>query len=147
MGKRRRRALALWLAALVPSAAAASPKVVVLGFDGADARLVERWMDEGKLPNLSRLREQGSYAPLEPTNPPQTPVSWSSFATGVDPGRTEIFDWLKRDPDNYLPDFAMVSESKRRFLWGAANGWGLGLIAAALGALGGVALALPWRAR
>ena len=44
------------------------PKVVVIGFDGADARLVEQWMDQGELPNLARLRAEGSYAPLQPTN-------------------------------------------------------------------------------
>src|SRR5438477_11020653 len=69
-------------------AAGGGGRVVVLGFDGADARLVEKWMTEGKLPNLARLRSEGSYAPLLPTNPAQTPVSWSSFATGVNPGRT-----------------------------------------------------------
>ncbi len=109
------------------------PKVVILGFDGADARLVERWMGEGKLPNLAKLREEGAYAPLEPTNPPQTPVSWSSFATGTNPGKTEIFDFLKRDPKDYLPDFAMNSESRRTFLFGVRNGPVLGAIAGAMG--------------
>jgi predicted AlkP superfamily phosphohydrolase/phosphomutase len=106
------------------------PRVVVLGFDGADARLVERWMGEGKLPNLAKLKEEGSYAPLLPTNPPQTPVSWSSFATGTSPGKTEIFDWLRRNPADYLPDFAMISESKRTFLFGESNGLVVGAIAA-----------------
>ena len=40
-----------------------APKVVILGFDGADARLVERWMDQGDLPNLDRLRREGFFAP------------------------------------------------------------------------------------
>ena len=48
-------------------------KVVVLGFDGADAAMVRNWMDEGKLPNLDRLRKQGTFSDLIPTNPPQTP--------------------------------------------------------------------------
>ena len=107
------------------------PKVVIIGFDGADTGLVEQWMDEGLLPNLAALRDEGTYAPLQPTNPPQTPVSWSSFATGTDPGRTEIFDFLKRNPDDYLPDFAMVSESRRTFLFGERNPQFLG---AAVGA-------------
>ena len=74
--------------------AAEKPKVVIIGFDGADARLVERWMDEGQLPNLARLRDDGTYSPLQPPHPPHTPVSWSSLATGTDPGATEIFDFL-----------------------------------------------------
>ncbi|HJQ98707.1 MAG TPA: alkaline phosphatase family protein, partial [Candidatus Polarisedimenticolaceae bacterium] len=128
------RLAALTLCLLAAAAARADdpgkPRVVVLGFDGADARLVERWMGEGKLPNLAKLKEEGSYAPLLPTNPPQTPVSWSSFATGTSPGKTEIFDWLRRNPADYLPDFAMISESKRTFLFGEENGLVIGAIAA-----------------
>src|SRR5882724_11809350 len=69
------------------SGAPAAPRVVVIGFDGADSRLVERYMGEGKLPNLARLKEDGAYSPLTPTNPPQTCVSWSAFATGTNPGK------------------------------------------------------------
>ncbi len=105
---------------------AGRPKVVVLGFDGADARLVEKWMQEGQLPNLAKLRDDGSFAPLQPTNPPQTPVSWSTFATGLNPGKTRIFDFLKRDPKDYLPDFAMTKETRRVFLAGERNGIVLG---------------------
>src|SRR5262245_23932799 len=102
-------------------AADATGRVIVLGFDGADARLVEKWMDEGRLPNLDRLRKEGSYTPLLPTNPAQTPVSWSSFATGINPGRTQIFDFLKRIPNSYVPTFALNEEAKRPFLYGAKN--------------------------
>jgi len=120
-------------AALGASAVAAAdrPKVVILGFDGADAGLVSKWMDEGKLPNLAKLKAEGSFSPLQPTNPPQTPVSWSSFATGTNPGKTRIFDWLMRNPADYLPDFAMNSESRRTFMFGGKNGLVVGLIAGA----------------
>lgn len=110
-------------------------RVIVLGFDGADARLVSQYMDEGRLPNLSRLRDQGSYAPLRSTNPPQTPVSWATFATGLNPGRTEIFDFLRRTEGTYLPEFAMVREGKKTFLFGAKNSRVVGPIAGAVVAL------------
>ncbi|MBD3335700.1 MAG: hypothetical protein GF355_09305 [Candidatus Eisenbacteria bacterium] len=97
------------------------PRLVVLGFDGADAGLVEEYMLQGELPHLQALMEEGCYARLIPTNPPQTPVSWSSFATGLDPGSTEIFDFIKRDPVTYMPDFAMNSESRRVFGLGSRN--------------------------
>ncbi len=126
-------------------------KVVVIGFDGADARLVEKWMDEGHLPNLSKLKDEGTFAPLEPTNPPQTPVSWSTFATGTNPGKTEIFDFLKRDPNDYLPDFAMASETKRTFMFGENNGVSLGLMAAlaamVLAVLGLSLISPSWKVR
>jgi len=103
------------------SATAAQQKVIVLGFDGVDARYTEKWMNEGKLPNMARLRDAGTFRPLLPTTPAQTPVSWSTFSTGIDPGRTGIFDFLRRDPKTYLPVFAAFDETKEPFLLGEKN--------------------------
>ncbi|MHB0968701.1 MAG: alkaline phosphatase family protein [Thermoanaerobaculia bacterium] len=103
---------------------AAQPKrqrVIVLGFDGVDARYTEKWMNEGKLPNLARLRDQGTFRPLRATLPAQTPVSWSTFSTGIDPGRTGIFDFLRRDPKTYMPIFAAFEETSEPLLLGKAN--------------------------
>lgn len=140
------------VAFLVTGTVLAQPtKVVILGFDGADAGLVRKWIDQGELPHLAALAAEGTFAALEPTNPPQTPVSWSSFATGTHPGKTRIFDWLKRDPNGYLPDFAMTSESRRAFLFGERNGLVLGLGCGLLVALAILVLQLlvpwGWRAR
>src|SRR5438132_2923630 len=101
--------------------AGARQRVFVLGFDGVDAGYTERWMNEGKLPNLARLRQNGTFRPLRPTIPAQTPVSWSTFSTGIDPGRTGIFDFLRRDPKTYLPLFAAFDETKEQFLLGEKN--------------------------
>lgn len=106
--------------------------VIVLGFDGADATLTEQWMDEGKLPNLARLRQMGTYRPLLPTLPAQTPVSWSTFSTGIDPGRTGIFDFLRRDPKTYMPVFAAFEEITEPVLFGERNAILLALIAVAI---------------
>jgi predicted AlkP superfamily phosphohydrolase/phosphomutase len=105
----------------------AQQKVIVLGFDGVDARYTERWMDEGKLPNLAKLRATGTYRPLLPTTPAQTPVSWSTFSTGIDPGRTGIFDFLRRDPKTYLPVFAAFDETKEPLLLGERTPHAAGL--------------------
>lgn len=120
-GAARGLLLGLALTTLVTAAADARDRVIVLGFDGADAQLAEEWMDAGELPNLAELRDRGTFAPLTPTNPPQTPVSWSTFATGMDPGHTEIFDFLKRIPGTYLPDFALMTLEKDTFLAGDRN--------------------------
>jgi len=93
-------------------------QVVVLGFDGADPNLASKWMAEGKLPHLARLAKTGTFRPLGTTNPPESPVAWASFATGLNPGGTGIFDFLKRDPNTYLPELALVSREKAKFLWG-----------------------------
>jgi len=105
----------------------AQQKVIVLGFDGVDARYTEQWMNEGKLPNLAKLRANGTFRPLLPTIPAQTPVSWSTFSTGIDPGRTGIFDFLRRDPKTYLPVFAAFDEVSEPFLFGKSNAMFLGL--------------------
>lgn len=128
-GKRRVRLLLLWLPALIflllppackREAARRQPlhKVVVLGFDGVDPDLVKRYMLEGALPNIARLSREGTFQELGTTNPPESPVSWASFATGTNPGKHGIFDFLKRDPNTYFPDIALITREKPRFLWG-----------------------------
>ena len=86
-----------------------NPKVVILGFDGLDPQLCGRWMDQGLLPNLSRLSKEGSFRELATTYPCQSPVAWRTFATGVNPGGHGIFDFLRRIPDTYLPTPSTVA--------------------------------------
>ena len=81
-------------------------KLIVLGLDGMDPVLVEKFMSQGKLPHLSKLAKQGSYAKLETTIPSISPVAWSSFMTGCHPAKHNIFDFLSRDANTYLPDLS-----------------------------------------
>lgn len=81
-------------------------RVVVIGFDGMDPRRAAVLMEAGRLPNLARLREAGTFAPLGSTCPPISPVAWSTFATGVNPGKHNIFDFLARDPRTCLPELS-----------------------------------------
>jgi predicted AlkP superfamily phosphohydrolase/phosphomutase len=76
-------------------------RVAVLGFDGMDPKLTRQWMAEGHLPNLKQLAEEGCFHELATVNPAATPVAWSSFATGANPGRTRIFDMNRRRPGGY----------------------------------------------
>src|SRR5437870_2726552 len=117
----RRLLLVVVCSLFLPASHAAQQRVIVLGFDGVDAKYTERWMNEGKLPNLARLRAMGTFRPLRPTLPAQTPVSWSTFSTGIDPGRTGIFDFLRRDPKTYLPLFAAFDETKEPLFLGEKN--------------------------
>ena len=102
-------------------ATAADQKVVVIGFDGADHRIVQDMLAAGELPNLEALKNRGGFSALTPTNPPQTPVSWSTFATGINPGRTGIFDFIKRKQGSYVPNFALQGETSKTVLLGARN--------------------------
>lgn len=72
-------------------------RVLVIGFDGLDHDLTQKMMNDGILPNLEALAARGGFLPLSPTTPAQSPVSWSSMATGMGPGKTGIDDFLARD--------------------------------------------------
>ena len=85
------------------ASASSGPKMIVLGFDGMDYGITSRMMAEGRMPNFSRLAQQGSFGPLETSVPPQSPVAWSNFITGLDSGGHGIYDFVHRDPKTMLP--------------------------------------------
>ena len=89
-------------------------RVLVLGMDGLDPVSMERMMAAGELPNFSKLAGLGGYKRLQTSNPPESPVAWSTIATGCDPGEHGIFDFLHRDPQNYLP-FLSLRKARQAF--------------------------------
>jgi predicted AlkP superfamily phosphohydrolase/phosphomutase len=101
----------LLLRALLGRRAAARSRVkrvVILGLDGLDHGLTEQMLAEGKLPHLAALRDQGCFKPLGSTLPPISPVAWSSFQTGTNPGKHNIFDFLIPDLRTYEPKLSSV---------------------------------------
>ncbi|MGH9333807.1 MAG: alkaline phosphatase family protein, partial [Vicinamibacteria bacterium] len=78
-------------------------RVIIVGFDGQDPKLTEKFMKKGILPNLEKLAKKGAYRKLQTSYPSISPVAWSSFATGANPARHNIFDFLDRDRKTYLP--------------------------------------------
>ena len=95
-------------------ARAKAKRVVILGLDGMEPQLTEQYLKEGRLPNLARLKAQGSYRKLATTCPPLSPVAWSSFATGANPGKHNIFDFIARNPADYRPAQSSVRISQPR---------------------------------
>jgi len=93
-------------------------RVVVIGLDGLDPGRVRRLLSEGQLPNFRKLAEEGTLSDLTTTLPPISPVAWSSFQTGVNPGKHNIYDFLNRDLRTYLPEL-----SSARIVEGTATGW------------------------
>lgn len=83
-------------------------RVVVLGLDGLDHGLTTQLLAEGKLPNLAKLQQLGSFHSLGSTLPPISPVAWSTFQTGVNPGKHNIFDFLTPDETTYQPKLSSV---------------------------------------
>jgi predicted AlkP superfamily phosphohydrolase/phosphomutase len=94
--------------AWLPAGKHPAKKVVILGIDGLDPRLLQQFMDSGSLPNFRKLKTAGDFKPLTTTMPPLSPVAWSTFITGMDPGGHQIFDFLRRDPATVTPDFSMA---------------------------------------
>jgi len=92
---------------LCVSAASPKPKVIILGIDGLDPNLLDAFMEEGVLPNFSKFVSAGDYKPLQTTMAPQSPVAWSTFITGLDPGGHGIYDFVHRDPHTMLPFLSM----------------------------------------
>src|SRR5271165_2544645 len=83
-------------------------RVVILGLDGLDHGLTQQLLEEGQLPHLAALRDQGCFKPLGSTLPPISPVAWSSFQTGTNPGKHNIFDFLVPDARTYQPKLSSV---------------------------------------
>lgn len=98
-------------------------KIVIIGLDGMEPTLVEKFMSEGRLPNFSKIKNSGSYSRLQTTTPAISPVAWSSFMTGTHPSKHNIFDFLSRDPRTYLPDLssARIAKPKKTLSLGKYN--------------------------
>lgn len=82
---------------------AAIDRVIVLGVDGFDPVLLEKFAAEGGMPHCRRLMESGAFRRLQTSEPPQSPVAWSNFISGTNPGGHGIFDFLARDPHTMTP--------------------------------------------
>ncbi|MFO7653538.1 MAG: alkaline phosphatase family protein [Candidatus Krumholzibacteriia bacterium] len=99
-------------------------RVVVLGLDGLDAQLCREFLAADELPHLRELADEGCFGELATTLPAVSPVAWSTFATGVDPGGHGIFDFLRRDPRTCQPELSstrlLPARPRRRgpFRWG-----------------------------
>ena len=80
---------------------AQTPRVLVIGLDGATLDLVEPWARSGKLPVLAGLMQRGNYAPLRSVLPVLSSAAWASFMTGVNPGKHGVFDFVRRGEGSY----------------------------------------------
>jgi predicted AlkP superfamily phosphohydrolase/phosphomutase len=91
--------------------------LLILGLDGATLDLVEPWAADGTLPNLARLLRDGAWGRLASTMPPATFPSWTTFMTGVNPGRHGVFDFTRRDPGAYRVRFVNATFRKAGTVW------------------------------
>ena len=93
------------------------PRVLLIGLDGFEPSLAERWMRGGRLPHLARLRAEGAYLPCRSTQPAATFPAWTTCVTGVHPGRHGVFDFTEMAPGAYRLRFVNSSFRKAPALW------------------------------
>lgn len=88
-------------------------RLLLLGMDGLDPRVLDELMTQGQLPNFQRLAQEGGYARLATSNPSESPVAWATIATGADAGQHGIFDFIVRRPGTYLPDLSLMQPNPK----------------------------------
>ena len=105
-------------------------KVLVIGLDGATPELLNPWIEAGELPNLQRLMRQGASGKLRSTLPPISSSSWSSFVTGVNPGKHGLVDFVYPEADSYKVTMVNAASRQTRALWHWLNdaGYKVGLL-------------------
>lgn len=85
-------------------------KVLMVGIDGATWSVVTPMLD--RLPGFRRFVDTGVTGKLESTTPPLSPQAWTSIFTGVNPGKHNIFGFVKRKKDSYF--ISPISSNDRR---------------------------------
>jgi len=102
-------------------------RVLIIGLDGGSWSVLDRYIELGHMPRLAELCAHGHRSDLISTNPPITPVAWSSFATGMNPGKHGVFGFLspQAEPDSYLPPPVRRDSLRAPTLWRLVSDAGL----------------------
>ncbi len=127
--KLRRLLPLLLIGVLLPAAAGAAgkadaprPKVLCIGMDGMDPQLLRQYMDQGLMPHFRELIDRGDFKTLGTAIPPQSPVAWSNFITGMNPGGHGIFDFIHRDPRTLAP-YLSAAQAMAPQRWWSVGPW------------------------
>lgn len=96
-------------------------KVLVIGLDGATFDIINPLIEKGKLPNIAKLMKTGSYGELLSTVPHLSPVAWTSFFTGCNPGKHGIFDFFHKIKGSYSVKINNFNHCKTKGIWDYLN--------------------------
>ena len=92
-------------------------RVFMIGWDGATFDLIRPWVAEGKLPTIARLMAAGAHGQLRSTLPPMTFPAWTSFMTGMNPGKHGIYDFTRPRPGRYELEFVNGGQRRAPSFW------------------------------
>ncbi|MDA8168926.1 MAG: alkaline phosphatase family protein [Nitrospiraceae bacterium] len=99
-------------------------KILIIGIDGATFSLIAPWAEEGKLPHLRHLMQNGAWGNLDSTIPPLTSPAWTSFMTGKNPGKHGLFHFISPKPGTYGFDYTNANTRRSRTIWSILSGHG-----------------------
>lgn len=96
-------------------------RVVFAGIDGATWDVIQPMMDAGQLPNLAALVRAGVSGPLKSTVPPNSSLAWTSFQTGVHPGKHGIFFFREQRHGSYVRPVVSWNSVQAPSIWRLAS--------------------------
>jgi len=96
-------------------------RVLIIGLDGADFRLIDPWVKAGQLPTLARLMTDGARCTLRSTIRPESSLAWASFSTGVNPGKHSLFGFVRVEPGTYRPRVLTAHDIQMPSFWHLAS--------------------------
>ncbi len=70
--------------------------VIIIGIDGATWDVIDPLLEKGRMPNLKSLIDHGIRSELRTIQPTQSPIIWSSIATGKNPIKHGTYDFVTR---------------------------------------------------
>ncbi|MGB5038248.1 MAG: alkaline phosphatase family protein, partial [Blastocatellia bacterium] len=108
----------------VASTNAKRQRVVAIGIDGGSFRVLRPWMAAGYLPNFARIAREGAVGTLMSTIPPLTPPAFVSSMTGKNPGKHNIFDFVRVPRDGYRRSVINSTHVRGNKLWTILNHYG-----------------------
>jgi predicted AlkP superfamily phosphohydrolase/phosphomutase len=97
-------------------------RVVIIGLDAADHRLIERWAAGGKLPTFSKLLDDGTYGTLESTASVFSGSAWVSIATGCGPEKSGVYSRYQLVNGTYDVRRIRADDCKVDSFWCAFDG-------------------------
>ena len=100
-------------------------KVYIIGLDGGDPDLIEKWAGEGKLPTFARLMKEGAYGPLESAPNQRSAAAWTTFLTGKNPGKHGIYEFYEYSADLERIEFLKGGDKDGASMWGLLSAAGL----------------------
>jgi predicted AlkP superfamily phosphohydrolase/phosphomutase len=96
-------------------------RVLVLGLDGVGFPVLQPWMEAGRLPHLALAMARSVHGDLESTIPPITGPAWTTFQTGVNPGKHGVLGWMKRHQESYALSVITGADNAYPTVWELAS--------------------------